>query len=210
MNLTADLKSKNLYFIRHGETDWNREKRFQGKTDIALNQLGREQASTLSPRLALLNVGTVFSSPLSRAFETAQIATKDLGLPIVRDERLMETNVGEAEGLTFEELEKRFGENGIDRWRSYEERDLDFAYPNGESKRQMMYRAKSVALEIAQNSNTENTAIFSHGMFMRALTFCFQQGVPWDVGVFANGSIHHFLWTEDRTDFLLYKGRLKD
>lgn len=205
-----NLKLKNLYVIRHGETDWNRDKRFQGSTDIALNQAGRDQAQALSSRLALLNIGAVYSSSLSRALETAQIATKDLGLPIFQDDRLRETKVGDAEGLTFEEMEKRFTENGIERWRSYDERDLDFAYPNGESKRQMMFRAKSVFLEIALNSNSENVAIFSHGMIMRGLTFCFQQGVPWDIGVFANGSIHHFLWSEDRSDYLLYKGKQKD
>ncbi len=204
------MRSKNIYIIRHGETDWNRERRFQGKTDIRLNQLGREQASALSSKLPLLGVEAIFSSPLSRAFETAQLATRELSLPIVKDERLMETNVGEAEGLTHDEILSKFGESAIERWRSYEERDLDFAYPGGESKRQMMYRARSVFLEISQNTSAENIAIFSHGMIMRALTFCFQQGVPWDLAVFANGSIHHFHWLELRADHLHYKGKLID
>lgn len=204
------MKIKNIYLIRHGETDWNRQHRFQGKTDIPLNQLGREQAEQLIPRMSLLSIDAVYASPLLRAFETATIAVKDLKLPITKDERLMETNVGEAEGLTFEEMTLKFGENGIERWRSYEERDLDFAYPNGESKRQMMFRVRSAVLEISQTTQSDNIAIFAHGMVMRALTFAFQQGIPWDIQVFSNGSIHHFVWSEDRADFLQYKGKVKD
>ena len=204
------MKFKNIYLIRHGETDWNREHRFQGKTDIPLNQLGREQAEKLVPSISMLSIDAVYSSPLLRAYETAMIAVKDLKIPIQKDDRLMETNVGEAEGLTFDELQAKFGENGIDRWRSYEERDLDFAYPNGESKRQMMFRARSVLLEIAQSNQNSNIAVFAHGMVMRSLTFAFQQGIPWDINVFSNGSIHHFIWSEDRVDYLLYKGKMKD
>lgn len=204
------MKIKNIYLIRHGETDWNREHRFQGKTDIPLNQLGREQAEKLVPTISMLSIEAVYSSPLLRAHETAMIAVKDLKIPIQKDERLMETNVGEAEGLTFDELQAKFGENGIDRWRSYEERDLDFAYPQGESKRQMMFRARSVLLEIAQNSQNSNIAVFAHGMVMRSLTFAFQQGIPWDINVFSNGSVHHFVWSEDRSDYLLYKGKMKE
>ena len=204
------MKFKNIYLIRHGETDWNREHRFQGKTDIPLNQLGREQAEKLVPSISMLSIDAVYSSPLLRAYETAMIAVKDIKIPIQKDDRLMETNVGEAEGLTFDELQAKFGENGIDRWRSYEERDLDFAYPSGESKRQMMFRARSVLLEIAQSNQNSNIAVFAHGMVMRSLTFAFQQGIPWDINVFSNGSIHHFIWSEDRVDYLLYKGKMKD
>jgi broad specificity phosphatase PhoE len=204
------LKIKNIYLIRHGETDWNRDHRFQGKTDIQLNQLGRDQAEKLVPVINRLSVDAVFSSPLLRAHETAMIAVKDLKIPIQKDDRLMEANVGAAEGLTFDELQAKFGENGLDRWRSYEERDLDFAFPQGESKRQMMFRVRSTILEIAQTNQFSNIAVFAHGMVMRSLTFAFQQGVPWDINVFSNGSIHHFVWSEDRSDYLLYKGKIKD
>ena len=160
--------------------------------------------------MSRLKVDYVYSSNLSRAFETAQIATSDLNLLIQKDARLRETNIGEAEGMTFDQLEAKFGANGIGRWRSYEERDLDFKYPNGESKRQMMFRIREVVLEIAQNSAKQNIAIFAHGMVMRALTFAFHQGVPWDHQIFANGSIHHFSWDEARSEFLKYHGKIVD
>lgn len=202
------MKTKNIFVIRHGETDWNREKRFQGGTDIPLNDLGREQARTLCVHMVELKIEYVVSSNLSRAHETALIAIQDLKLPIQKDERLRETNIGEAEGLTFEELNEKFGPNGIERWRSYEERDLDFRYPNGESKRQMMVRVRQAILDIAQNIPQQNIAIFAHGMVMRALTFAFQQGVGWDLAAFSNGSIHQFVWDDKRPEHLKYLGKI--
>jgi broad specificity phosphatase PhoE len=202
------LKIKNIYLIRHGETDWNRDQRFQGQTDIPLNQTGREQAEQLVTELQDLKIDCIYSSPLSRAYETAQIATSYLQIQILKESRLKETNIGGAEGLTFQEIEEKFGQHIISRWRSYEERDLDFKYPNGESKRQLMFRVREAILEIAQTPGKNNIAVFAHGMVMRALTFAFHQGVPWDHHVFSNGSIHHFLWDESRSEFLKYQGKI--
>lgn len=202
------MKTKNIFFIRHGETDWNREKRFQGHTDIPLNDLGREQALSLCSRMVELKIDLVVSSSLTRAYETALIAIQDIKLPIQKDDRFKETNVGEAEGLTYEQMAEKFGVHHIERWRSYEERDLDIRYPNGESKRQMMIRVREAILDIAQSNSNQNIAIFAHGMVMRALTFAFQQGVEWDLTLFSNGSIHHFIWDDKRPEHLKYIGKV--
>jgi len=202
------LKTKNIYLIRHGETDWNRDKRFQGQTDIALNDVGRAQAQGLINLMQELKIELAYSSNLSRAHETAVIAVQDLKIPIIKDERLRETNIGEAEGMTFDEINEKFGQNGIERWRSYEERDLDFKYPQGESKRQMMIRVRQAVLEIAQNNSQQNIAIFGHGMMMRALTFAFKQGVPWDLAIFSNGSVHQYSWEDKNPEFLKYFGKI--
>lgn len=202
------MKTKNIFLIRHGETDWNRERRFQGRTDIPLNDQGREQALSLGPHMVDLKIDFVVSSSLTRAYETALIAIKDIKLPIQKDERLQETNIGDAEGMTYDQMAEKFGVSHIERWRSYEERDLDFRYPNGESKRQMMIRVREAVLDIAQNNLRQNIAIFAHGMVMRALTFAFHQGVEWDLTLFANGSIHHFVWDDKRPEHLKYIGRV--
>jgi broad specificity phosphatase PhoE len=81
------LKFKNNYVVRHGETDWNRDHRFQGRTDIRLNEIGREQAMRLRPLMQQLQIESVYSSPLVRAYETADIATQDLRLSIQKDDR---------------------------------------------------------------------------------------------------------------------------
>jgi broad specificity phosphatase PhoE len=178
------LKFKNIYVVRHGETDWNRDHRFQGRTDIRLNEIGREQAMRLRPLMQQLQIESVYSSPLVRAYETADIATQDLRLSIQKDDRLQETNIGDAEGLTMDELLAKHGDDSLLKWRSYDERLLDFRFPNGESKREMMYRVRQVFLDIAQNSNRTSVAVFAHGMVMRALTYIFSVGKGWVLDFF--------------------------
>ncbi len=202
------MKLKNIYVVRHTETDWNRDLRFQGQTDIQLNDMGREQALKLRPIMQQLQIESVYSSSLSRAFETAEIATQELKISIQKDDRLRETNIGDAEGLTHDDFVAFFVEKCIVYWRSYEERLLDFHFANGESKRQMMIRARQVFLDIAQNSNRSTIAIFSHGMVMRALTHVFGVGLPWDIQIFSNGSVHHYIWSDDNPETLTYKNKV--
>lgn len=202
------MKLKNIYVVRHAETDWNKNQRFQGQTDVKLNETGREQAIKLRPIMQQLQIESVFSSSLSRAFETAELATQEMKLTIQKDDRLRETNIGDAEGLTHDEIIQRFGEHSLAKWRSYEERLLDYRFSNGESKRQMMIRARQVFLDIAQNSNRSTIAIFSHGMLMRAMTYTFGVGLPWDLQVFSNGSVHHYVWSEESPDILIYKSKI--
>lgn len=203
------MKIKTIYVIRHGETDWNKNQKFQGQTDIKLNETGREQALALRPVINSLQIESVYSSPLSRALETAQLATQDLKLSIHQDDRLREVNIGEAEGLTHPEINEKFGEEILLKWRSYDERLLDFRFPQGESKRQVMCRIRQVFLDIAQNSNRTSIAVFAHGMVMRAMTFVFDSGLPWDPQVFSNGSVHQYTWNQELPDQLIYKGKFR-
>lgn len=202
------MKVKNIYVIRHGETDWNKDNRFQGQTDIPLNAKGLEQGLALIPMVHQLQIDSVYSSSLSRAYKTAELATQDLKLFIQKDDRLKETQLGSVEGLTVDQITALVGEEALLKWRSYDERILDFRFPKGESKRQMMFRARTVLLDIAQNSSRSNVAVFTHGMMMRALTFIFGSGISWDHHAFGNGSIHHFLWIDEEPDFLVYKGKV--
>ena len=84
-----------IYLVRHGQTDWNLEGRYQGRIDIELNSKGREQASEIKEKLKEIKFDKVFSSPLKRALETAQIIRDD---DIEIDERLIERCNGELEG----------------------------------------------------------------------------------------------------------------
>lgn len=92
-----------LLLIRHGETDWNAERRWQGHADVPLNARGREQARELAEQLAGDRIDAIYSSDLSRARDTAAIVGARLGLPVVPDPDLREIDVGAAEGLTWEE-----------------------------------------------------------------------------------------------------------
>jgi broad specificity phosphatase PhoE len=96
-----------LLIARHGETDWNREQRWQGHADPPLNELGRAQADELAEALAGEELEAIYSSDLRRAFETAEIVGRRLGLPVTSDPDLREIDVGSWSGLTREQLEGR-------------------------------------------------------------------------------------------------------
>jgi broad specificity phosphatase PhoE len=96
-----------LLLVRHGETDWNAERRWQGHTDVPLNDRGREQARGLAEQLAGEPVDAIYASDLSRATETAEIVGARLGVPVVVDPELREIDVGSREGLTGEEVGER-------------------------------------------------------------------------------------------------------
>jgi broad specificity phosphatase PhoE len=96
-----------LLLVRHGETDWNAERRWQGHADVPLNERGREQALGLAEELANEPVAAIYASDLSRARETAEIVAMQLGVPVALDADLREIDVGTREGLTWPETRER-------------------------------------------------------------------------------------------------------
>ena len=88
-----------LYILRHGKTDWNAAFKLQGRTDIKLNEEGREMAQNAAMEARDIDFDICFSSPLIRALETARIVLHDRDIPIVCDDRLMEMCFGEYEGI---------------------------------------------------------------------------------------------------------------
>jgi probable phosphoglycerate mutase len=160
-----------LYFVRHGETDWNREQRLQGQHDIPLNALGRVQASRCGTVLRdlLERDGRPIasydyvSSPLGRARETMELMRAEMGLDPAAyrtDARLMEMSFGRWEGFTFAELQAREA-------RALAERERDkwgFVLPGGESYAQLQVRVR------AWYDNVERDSVVSaHGGVCRVL-----------------------------------------
>ena len=104
-----------ILLARHGETEWNREGRFQGHADPPLNATGRAQAAELAAGLKGVELAAVYSSPLRRALETAELVAAEHGLEPVAVDALREVDVGFWEGLTRPEVEARFPEQ-LARW----------------------------------------------------------------------------------------------
>jgi probable phosphoglycerate mutase len=94
-----------LFLARHGETIWHAENRYAGQTDIALTDKGKQQAVRLAQWATKADIQAVWSSPLSRAIETATPAADALGLPLQIEDRLVELDFGRGEGLTVSEME---------------------------------------------------------------------------------------------------------
>ena len=106
-----------LVLWRHGQTDYNLEGRIQGRVDIPLNDIGRDQAASAAPDLVALNPAAIFSSPLERARQTAEVLASAIGLGVHVDNRLAERSFGRWEGLSRAQIEERWPEQ-FDVWRS--------------------------------------------------------------------------------------------
>ncbi|HVX46278.1 MAG TPA: histidine phosphatase family protein [Mycobacteriales bacterium] len=102
------LSARKIVFWRHGQTIWNLEHRFQGRTDIPLDETGRTQAKTAARLLAGMRPDAIVSSDLMRARDTAGELAAITGLPVATDPRLQERSGGEWEGLTGEEIRSRY------------------------------------------------------------------------------------------------------
>ena len=100
-----------IYFVRHGETDYNLKRLIQGRgINVSLNETGRLSAEKARENLRGVSLDKIYSSPLLRAKETAEIINKDFDLEIVCDDRLIEVGVGEREGTTWESWSKEQNE----------------------------------------------------------------------------------------------------
>ena len=99
-----------LMLVRHGQTEWNVQRRFQGQSDVPLSDLGKRQADLIAERLANIQIDAVYASDLNRAWETARIIVNKKTLELLSEPRLRELKFGVLEGLTFEEAEARHPE----------------------------------------------------------------------------------------------------
>jgi broad specificity phosphatase PhoE len=158
-----------ILLARHGETDWNREGRFQGHADPPLNETGRAQAAELAAELEGVELAAVYSSPLRRAIETAEVVAAEHGLEPLAVDALREVDVGSWQGLTRVEIEARFPEQ-FARWLDY-----DQGWEDGESYEGMGRRAVAVLLELAAAHEGERILAVTHGGPIRA-AFAFADG----------------------------------
>jgi broad specificity phosphatase PhoE len=158
-----------ILLARHGETDWNREGRFQGHADPPLNETGRAQAAELAAELEGVELAAVYSSPLRRAVETAAVVAAEHGLEPVAVDALREVDVGSWQGRTRAEIEARFPEQ-FARWLDY-----DQGWEDGESYEGMGRRAVAVLLELAAAHEGERILAVTHGGPIRA-AFAFADG----------------------------------
>jgi len=154
-----DLKKTTLLVIRHGETLWNIEERFQGHGDSPLTDAGQAQALALADRLTEFHFDTLVSSDLGRAMETASIITEQTGHNIRTDSRLRERNFGDLEGLTFQTIQEEHAQilNQLDT------NDPDYVIPNGESLRQLYQRNTGCIEELIEKNHGGTVAMVVHG-----------------------------------------------
>jgi probable phosphoglycerate mutase len=152
-----------LYLARHGESDWNVERRWQGNADRPLTDLGRRQAGQLAERLASTPLDGVYSSDLLRARETAEAVARRQGLEVRTLAALREVDVGSWSGLTREEVEERFPA-AFATWR-----EGGHGWVDGEAYEDMAGRVVTAVLEIAGSHPGGSVLVVAHGGPIRAL-----------------------------------------
>jgi len=144
-----------IVLIRHGETEWSRDHRHTGRTDVPLTENGRRQAEALAPRLASRSFERVYVSPLSRATETARLA--GLGERAAPRPELMEIDYGQAEGLTTEQMRER-----TPAWSVWTHET-----PDAERLTDVATRLEPILGEL--RATTGDIAIVAHGHVLRVL-----------------------------------------
>ena len=158
---------RTVVLIRHGETDWNAEQRWQGHYDVPLNQVGLTQAEKLARDLRSLGLEVLLSSDLLRADQTARTIADRHKIPVISTRDLREVDVGAAEGLGYEEVVQRFGLGAIERWRSVRPDDLSFAFDGGETKLAAVKRAEACVTRFLAETDADCVGVVSHGMLIR-------------------------------------------
>jgi broad specificity phosphatase PhoE len=182
-----------LLLIRHGETDWNIEGRWQGQADVPLNAKGRQQAADLASALSTAQIASVYSSDLSRAAETAGILARVIHADVTLDRRLREIHQGEWQGRLATDIQRlyamEFGRRKAD--------PQSVAPPGGETAADVMLRALASIHDIARAHPGGTVAVVSHGFLIATLLSHFRN-LPiekvWDL-VPQNGSWNEVLTT---------------
>jgi broad specificity phosphatase PhoE len=160
------MPTTELILIRHGESVWNVEGRWQGQADPPLSERGRSQARDAVWRIAALEAEALYSSNLRRAHETALILGRRIGLEPRVEPRLREFNVGVWSGLTKPEIEQRWP----GQYARFSFRELDFRPGGGESPRELMARVHEALDEIAHRHAGQRVLLVSHGGVAKSLS----------------------------------------
>lgn len=156
-----------LCFVRHGQTDWNLQRRFQSRTDVPLNDTGRAQAHEIRNEMGQRNLcfDRVYCSPLSRALETAQIILDGLQIQAVVEPAFTELDLGDYEGRLEQELRTQYGES-YDEWRA---QCFMVSAPGGESVSDGVARVAAAISTPRHEAIQGNALIVAHQGIMMAM-----------------------------------------
>ncbi|NMC19554.1 MAG: histidine phosphatase family protein [Thermogutta sp.] len=159
-----------LYCVRHGESTYNAEGRVQGQSDVPLSPLGLRQGAALAETLRAKGIEAVFTSPLRRAYQTAELAAAAAKCPIFVDHDLKEIHAG----IFQDQLRRDLEAARPDEYRRWIGGDMDYTIPGGESRRQLAERGVAALRRIAA-APYQKAAVIAHG---RIFTVTFSALMP--------------------------------
>lgn len=166
-----------FYFVRHGETDWNKHRVFQGHTDIPLNEEGKKQVRRAAQHLSNKKIEAVYTSDLIRAYQTAQIIAEMHNVKTIKDDRLREVNFGEWEGLNYEEISAKHKE-ALDAWLND---IIGTQLPGGGSVKDVLRNLVSFIDDMISRNHQE-LVVTTHGGVIKTLIWHINEGkvVLWE------------------------------
>jgi probable phosphomutase (TIGR03848 family) len=162
-----------LILIRHGHTDWADKKLAGWLPDVHLNDAGYRQAQDLVERLKPIELAAIYASPLERTIETAQPIARARGLKIIRVPNLGEVKYGDWQGQSLKVLAQK------KEWRTVQSTPSTFAFPNGESFREMQSRAVAAVEKIVAAHEKDAVVLFSHGDVIKVVV-AYYSGIALD------------------------------
>jgi probable phosphoglycerate mutase len=187
---------KEILLIRHGETDWNAERRLQGHLDIALNVQGVRQADALGRALRGVELDAVFASDLRRALQTAQAVAGPKGMAVKIDPALRERCYGAFEGLRHADIQLRYPQH----YAAWQARDADARFPKGEREaetlREFTERAVGAIMRLVATADCRRMAIVTHGGVLECIYRAVNRvssSAPRDFEI-RNASINRMTW----------------
>jgi len=166
-----------IILIRHGETEWNRLHRFQGRSDIPLNPKGNKQACALALALKNETITAIHSSPLVRAIETAShIGRFHPSTPLIKEPGLMEMDLGDFEGMEAQQWALQHQ----DFRKAWENNPATLSMPGGESLQEVQYRALDTLNRISESYGPDCTLLICSHNFVIVSLLCFASKIPLD------------------------------
>lgn len=151
--------------VRHGETNWNREGRYQGQIDTPLSAFGLEQGRKVAAALKEVPIDICYASPLSRSYDTAAMCAEPHNLSIIKDERLLEINHGEWEGLLSAEVQERYPQLAA-QWR---QTVVGVQMPGGENMEDVRARSMEAFREYAAKHEGQTVLVVAHDAVNKAI-----------------------------------------
>lgn len=159
---------KRLFLVRHGQTPWNAERRYQGITDIPLSDEGRIQAKLLAEEFKNTHIDVIYSSPLQRAHDTAKAIASVKNLDIIIEPSFREIDYGSWEGKTIPELNALYGEYHINTLKY--PADERYQFPGEGSLKNVLARILPAFNRIITENENKSVMIVAHGGILKLIT----------------------------------------
>lgn len=163
--MISAMKKTRLYLVRHGQVEGHEEKRYNGQSDVALTELGRQQMDRMGEILGRCPLKAVYSSDLSRCLYGAERLATKLRIPVRSDAALRELDCGDWQGRPWSELQAEFPAE----WRTRLQDVVHYRFPGGESFADAAQRVRPVVRNLIDQHPGQEIALFGHGGLNRIL-----------------------------------------